>query len=46
MKLAGAEIGNTRPLFLISGPCVIESQALVEHVAGTLVELTRRLGVP
>jgi 2-dehydro-3-deoxyphosphooctonate aldolase (KDO 8-P synthase) len=46
MKLAGAQVGNNQPLFLICGPCVIESQALVEHVAGTLVELTRRLGVP
>jgi 2-dehydro-3-deoxyphosphooctonate aldolase (KDO 8-P synthase) len=46
VKLAGTQVGNDQPLFLISGPCVIESQALVEHIAGTLVELTRRLGVP
>ena len=46
MKLAGADIGNSKPLFLISGPCVIESRDLVEQVAGTLVELTRKLGIP
>jgi 2-dehydro-3-deoxyphosphooctonate aldolase (KDO 8-P synthase) len=46
MKLAGAVIGNSAPLFLIAGPCVIESQSLVEHVAGHMVELCARLGVP
>ena len=46
MKLAGLEIGNDRPLFLIAGPCVIESRALVEEVAGTLREITARLGIP
>jgi 2-dehydro-3-deoxyphosphooctonate aldolase (KDO 8-P synthase) len=46
VKLAGVEIGNDRPLFLIAGPCVIESQALVEEVAGHLREVTTALGVP
>jgi 2-dehydro-3-deoxyphosphooctonate aldolase (KDO 8-P synthase) len=46
VKLAGVEIGNDRPLFLIAGPCVIESEALVEEVAGSLKEITMRLGVP
>jgi 2-dehydro-3-deoxyphosphooctonate aldolase (KDO 8-P synthase) len=46
MKLGGAEVGNDRPLFLIAGPCVIESAALVEEVAGRLREVTSRLGVP
>jgi 2-dehydro-3-deoxyphosphooctonate aldolase (KDO 8-P synthase) len=45
MKLAGKEIGLDQPLFLIAGPCVIESQDLVEQVAGHLVEMTRRLGI-
>jgi len=45
VKLAGVEIGNDRPLFLIAGPCVIESQALVEEVAGQLREVTRALGM-
>src|SRR5690606_32730029 len=46
MKLAGAEVGNHRPLFLIAGPCVIESAALVEETAGRLQEITTALGMP
>ena len=46
MKLAGAEVGNGRPLFLIAGPCVIESAALVDEVAGRLCEVTAALGIP
>jgi 2-dehydro-3-deoxyphosphooctonate aldolase (KDO 8-P synthase) len=46
MKLAGYEVGLDRPLLLISGPCVIESEALVEEVAGQLCELTTKLGIP
>ncbi len=46
MKLAGTAIGNTEPLLLIAGPCVIESAALVEEVAGTLRDIASRLGLP
>jgi len=46
MKLAGYEVGIDRPLFLIAGPCVVESEALVQEVAGTLKELTTALDVP
>ncbi len=46
MRLAEFEVGNDRPLFLIAGPCVIESEALVLEVAGTLQELTTGLGIP
>jgi 2-dehydro-3-deoxyphosphooctonate aldolase (KDO 8-P synthase) len=46
MKLRDYEVAIDRPLLVISGPCVIESQALVEEVAGHMVELTRRLGIP
>jgi 2-dehydro-3-deoxyphosphooctonate aldolase (KDO 8-P synthase) len=46
MKLAGFEVGLDRPLFLIAGPCVIESEALVQEVAGRLCEITARLGMP
>jgi len=46
MKLCDFEVGPDRPLFLIAGPCVIESEALVMEVAGRLVELTRALGLP
>jgi 2-dehydro-3-deoxyphosphooctonate aldolase (KDO 8-P synthase) len=46
MKLAGFEVGIDRPLFLIAGPCVIESAALVEEVAGQMCEITRKLAMP
>jgi 2-dehydro-3-deoxyphosphooctonate aldolase (KDO 8-P synthase) len=46
MKLAGFEVGIEQPLFLIAGPCVIESEALVQEVAGTLKEVTAALGMP
>jgi len=45
MKLDRYDVGLDRPLLLIAGPCVIESQALVDEIAGHMVELTRRLGV-
>jgi 2-dehydro-3-deoxyphosphooctonate aldolase (KDO 8-P synthase) len=46
MKLAGHEVGNRQPLFLIAGPCVIESEAQVFEVALALRDITRRLGIP
>jgi 2-dehydro-3-deoxyphosphooctonate aldolase (KDO 8-P synthase) len=46
MKLSGLEVGLNRPLFLIAGPCVIESEALVPEVAGRLKEITTALGMP
>jgi len=46
MKLCGFEVGHERPFFLIAGPCVIESEALVIEVAGRMQELTRELGIP
>jgi 2-dehydro-3-deoxyphosphooctonate aldolase (KDO 8-P synthase) len=46
MKLVGFEIGPERPFFLIAGPCVIESEALVIEVAGRLREITKTLGIP
>ena len=46
MKLAGHDVGIEHPFFLIAGPCVIESQTLVESVAGSLKEMTTRLGIP
>ncbi len=46
MKLAGFDVGVDRPLFLIAGPCVIESEGLVLEVAGRLREITAALGVP
>jgi 2-dehydro-3-deoxyphosphooctonate aldolase (KDO 8-P synthase) len=46
MKLCGHEVGLERPLFLIAGPCVVESRELQVDVAGRLKEITGKLGVP
>ena len=46
MKLTGHEVGAREPLFLIAGPCVIESPTLTQEIAGRLKEITARLGVP
>jgi 2-dehydro-3-deoxyphosphooctonate aldolase (KDO 8-P synthase) len=46
MRLAGFEVGERAPLFLIAGPCVIENDELVLTVAERLKEITARLGVP
>ena len=46
MKLCGFEVGLDRPLFLIAGPCVIESRELAFETAGRLKEMCAALGVP
>ncbi|MCU0766128.1 MAG: 3-deoxy-8-phosphooctulonate synthase [Gammaproteobacteria bacterium] len=46
MRLCGFEAGLEHPLFLIAGPCVIESTQLALDTAGELKDLTGRLGVP
>ncbi len=46
MKLCGFEAGLDRPLFLIAGPCVIESEQLVLDIAGRMQEICNRLGMP
>ncbi|MEM9056812.1 MAG: 3-deoxy-8-phosphooctulonate synthase, partial [Pseudomonadota bacterium] len=46
MKLCGFEVGLDRPLFLIAGPCAIESRELALDTAGGLRELCAELGVP
>jgi len=45
MKLCGHEVGLHRPLFLIAGPCVVESEQLQVDTAGTLKEICARLGI-
>jgi 2-dehydro-3-deoxyphosphooctonate aldolase (KDO 8-P synthase) len=45
MKLCGFEVGLNRPLFLIAGPCVAESEQLCLDVAGRMKEITAELGV-
>ncbi len=46
MRLCGFEIGLDRPLFLIAGPCAIESRELAIDTAGQLKAITGALGVP
>jgi 2-dehydro-3-deoxyphosphooctonate aldolase (KDO 8-P synthase) len=46
MKLCGFEAGLDKPLFLIAGPCVIESREMAFDTAGTLKELCAGLGIP
>jgi 2-dehydro-3-deoxyphosphooctonate aldolase (KDO 8-P synthase) len=46
MKLCNFEAGLDQPIFLIAGPCVIESKQLALDTAGTLKELCADLGIP
>ena len=46
MKLCGFPVGLEQPLFLIAGPCVVESEQLQMDVAGQLKETCAALGVP
>jgi 2-dehydro-3-deoxyphosphooctonate aldolase (KDO 8-P synthase) len=46
MQIAGKEIGNRAPLFVIGGPCVIESEDMILETARQLAALTARLGIP
>ena len=45
MKLCHFNVGLTEPLFLIAGPCVIESESMTIDVAGQLKEMTDQLGI-
>ena len=46
MRLGAFEVGPDRPFFLIAGPCVVESEALVLEVAERLRDMTAALGIP
>ena len=46
MRLCGFDAGLDQPLFLIAGPCVVESEALALETANTLGELAASAGVP
>lgn len=46
MQLCGYSVGNESPLFLIAGPCVIESEQLAIDSAGILKEITDKLKIP
>ena len=46
MKLCGFDVGIDQPIFVIAGPCVIESEQLALDTAGQLKEMTAKLGIP
>ena len=46
MKLCGFDAGLAHPFFLISGPCVVESEQLQMDTAGTLKEICAGLDIP
>ena len=46
MRLCGFDVGLDRPLFLIAGPCVVESRQLQIDVAGRLGEICAAIGIP
>lgn len=46
MKLLDFEVGNRAPIFLISGPCVIETEELALETAQTLKDITDRVEIP
>ena len=46
MKICGFSVGLNHPIFLISGPCVIESEELSLETAGILKEITQKLDMP
>ena len=46
MKLCHFEAGQDQPFFLLSGPCVVESEKLTMEIAETLKAITDDLGIP
>jgi 2-dehydro-3-deoxyphosphooctonate aldolase (KDO 8-P synthase) len=46
MKLCGFDVGLEHPLFLIAGPCVVESREMALDTAGKLKEIAAAVGVP
>ncbi len=46
MRLCGFDAALDRPLFLVAGPCVVESEALQVDVAGRLKEMCAALAIP
>ena len=46
MQLGSFEVGLEQPLFLIAGPCVIESEALALETSATLQEIAAEVGIP
>ncbi len=46
MELCSFQVGIDQPLFLIAGPCVVESEAMALDTASVLKEMTARVGIP
>ena len=46
MKLLNFEVGLDKPLFLMAGPCVVESEQLAMDTAGRVKEITDKLNIP
>jgi 2-dehydro-3-deoxyphosphooctonate aldolase (KDO 8-P synthase) len=46
VKLCNFDVGLNHPLFLIAGPCVIESEQMALDTAGQLKEICQKLGIP
>ena len=46
MNLCGIEVGLDKPLFVIAGPCVVESLEMARETAGQLKEITQELKIP
>lgn len=46
MKLCQFEVGNDKPLFIIAGPCVIESESLALDTAHSLKVIAEKLSLP
>lgn len=46
MQLCNFTVGIDQPLFLIAGPCVVESETMAMDTAGRLKEITGKLGIP
>ena len=43
--IGDVRVGGGAPLFVVAGPCVLESEELANHVCGTVKEITARLGI-
>ena len=45
MKLCGFEVGLDQPFFMMAGPCVIESEAMVMEIAREMKRICAELGI-
>ena len=45
MQLANMNVGNGQPLFVIAGPCVIESESMIINTAQSLKKVGEELGI-